>query len=185
VISRSTGEIVRVVLRIEVEVRWPCFRADWSRVSGGHSRIGPGRRPRICGSVSSSAYHSAHPVPLILPIEDPRPTKGTTQVHGADGAHHWHAPTSKNMSEDHRTGRLSANAARLAWIRFVRKSKRPRMSSRGLSMDRAAASPTGEPLVGTCVSVARNLIDKCKFRAHVTSPFQERGRLAVSGLAAQ
>ena len=53
---------------------------------------------------------------------------------GADGAHHWHAPTSKNMSDDHRTGRLCADAARLARRHFVRKSMRPRMSLRGLGM---------------------------------------------------
>ena len=53
---------------------------------------------------------------------------------GADWAHHWHAPTSKNMSDDHRTGRLCADAARLARRHFVRKSMRPRMSLRGLGM---------------------------------------------------
>ena len=39
------------------------------------------------------------------------------------------------MSDDHRTGRLCADAARLARMHLVRKSKRPRMSSRGLSME--------------------------------------------------
>ena len=134
-ISRSTGEIVRVVLRIEVEVRWPCFRADWSRVSGGHSRIGPGRRPCICGPVSLSAYHSAQPAPSFPPQRGSEANQRDHPGVGAVGAHHWHAPTSKSMSDDHRTGRLCADAARLARMHLVRKSKRPRMSSRGLSME--------------------------------------------------
>ena len=70
---------------------------------------------------------------------------------GADGAHHWHAPTSKNMSDDHRTGRLCADAARLGRRHFVRKSMRPRMSLRSLGMQ--PHQPRCEPLVGSAVVV--------------------------------
>ena len=70
---------------------------------------------------------------------------------GADWAHHWHAPTSKNMSDDHRTGRLCADAARLGRRHFVRKSMRPRMSLRSLGMQ--PQQPRCEPLVGSAVVV--------------------------------
>ena len=95
---------------------------------------------------------------------------------GADGAHHWHAPTSKNMSDDHRTGRLCADAARLARRHFVRKSMRPRMSSRGLSI------PARARRVNLFGSSTYGREESCRMQVSLQlciSALEETGEIAV------
>ena len=95
---------------------------------------------------------------------------------GADGAHHWHAPTSKNMSDDHRTGRLCADAARLARRHFVRKSMRTRMSSRGLSI------PARARRVNLFGSSTYGREESCRMQVSLQlciSALEETGEIAV------
>ena len=95
---------------------------------------------------------------------------------GAVGAHHWHAPTSKSMSDDHRTGRLCADAARLARRHFVRKSMRPRLSSRGLSI------PARARRVNLFGSSTYGREESCRMQVLCSSasqPSKKQARLAV------
>ena len=175
-ISRVTGQVVRVVIRIGVEVRGGVLSSRLVlRVRGGRSRNGPGLRPRICGSISWSGFIQLSPSP-------PPPHRGSEANQrdhpgaGADGAHHWHAPTSKSMSDDHRTGRLCADAARLARRHFVRKSMRPRMSSRGLSM------PARARRVNLFGSSTYGREESCRMQvlcSSVSQPSKKQARLAV------
>ena len=120
--------------------------------------------------------------PLIPPHRGSEANQRDHPGAGAVGADHWHAPTSKSMSDDHRTGRLCADAARLARMHFVRKSKSPRMSSRGLSMDRAAARLVNL-WSGTQLCNGEESYSKCKFCAACSSRLQDLGEIAVSGVA--
>ena len=174
-ISRVTGQVVRVVLRIGVEVRGAVLSSRLVlRVRGGRSRNGPGLSPRICGSISWSGFIQLSPSP-----PPPSPwirgqPKGPPRCRG--GAHQWHAPTSKSMSDDHRTGRLCADAARLARRHFVRKSMRPRMSSRGLSI------PARARRVNLFGSSTYGREESCRMQVLCSSasqPSKKQARLAV------
>ena len=80
------------------------------------------------------------------------------------------------MSDDHRTGRLCADAARLARIHFVRKSMRPRMSSRGLSI------PARARRVNLFGSSTYGREESCRMQVSLQlciSALEETGEIAV------
>ena len=86
-ISRVTGQVVRVVLRIGVEVRGAVLSSRLVlRVRGGRSRNGPGLSPRICGSISWSGFIQLSPSPpLPSPWIRGQP-KGPPRCRGGRGA---------------------------------------------------------------------------------------------------
>ena len=80
------------------------------------------------------------------------------------------------MSDDHRTGRLCADAARLARRHFVRKSMRPRMSSRGLSI------PARARRVNLFGSSTYGREESCRMQVSLQlciSALEETGEIAV------
>ena len=144
--------------------------------AGGHAFL----RGHKLVHLSSSSTPPPTPTPPFT--VDRRPTTRTTQGAGADEAHHRHATTSKNMSDDHRTGRLCANAARLVRRQLVRKSMRSRMSWLPQNMRASATRPhkaapecteegLGAELFSTCPCRFRDFYAvTCKFgaaRSHV------------------
>ena len=86
-ISRVTGQVVRVVLRIGVEIRGAVLSSRLVlRVRGGRSRNGPGLRPRICGSISwSGCIQPSPPPPPPSPWIRGQP-KGPPRCRGGRGA---------------------------------------------------------------------------------------------------